>query len=357
MESFEFRACIYRSVADFNRLMIDLKSMQPESISSKDRADLVFIMTRTPYENLRGRIALTLSYTGETALLPVIAKLIQDNIHTKFVGTLIYSCSNLDSYEYLGLFTDIIMVKEDSTVSDAFTVLQKIKSPVDPKQKRYCIHKLKAFQSWLDPEYQKYHDVKVTIEVLEQLPEAAANHTGMSYAFVFREHTYKSAEQIAQLITTLETIRPEELSSKDIEEVIAILTDSSYPDFRISTVLAACATGDIRLLPVLIELIRKHIHMDLLGPLLTACIGFDCYAYLELFVDIVIVRDDCGAPDAFTILQRMQSPVDAETRQYCIHKLKAFLELLEPEHSRYKNVQAAIDLLETMKVKTTDGPE
>jgi hypothetical protein len=174
--------------------------------------------------------------------------------------------------------------------------------------------------------------------------------------FFQNKKKYETDEALADLQVQIKAMKSADLTDREKQELRNIML--ALPDNRLflrdDIAILLSDTGDVALLPDLIRLVRANIHDNHLGSLVYACGQYDCYQYPELFVDVFLLRQHMTALDAFTVLQKIKSPVDAETRQYCINKLKAFLELLEPEHSRYKNVQAAIDLLDTMKVKTTD---
>lgn len=159
----------YLTDGDWDQFMIDLKQLDPLNITDSMTSELVEIMNHTIYTNIRGKVAIKLGDTYRREVLPAIIRLIRHNIHTKYIGSMIYACEELDCHEYLELFVDIIMVKDDMTVLDAYSVIQSIKSPVDPEVKLYCINKLRAFQDLLEEDSPKYTQADQTIEAIEKL--------------------------------------------------------------------------------------------------------------------------------------------------------------------------------------------
>jgi hypothetical protein len=166
-----FRNKKLKSADDYNDLILCLKKIQPEEISDHDKKELVDIMTTTEFTNLRGRLAMFLAATQDKSILPILIGLIRAHVGTKFIGSLIYASSNYDCHEYLDVFTDIIIVKDDMTVLDAFTVIQNIKYPVESLVKQYCLGKLISFREYFEEDFHKYLTLTQTIELIQALPE------------------------------------------------------------------------------------------------------------------------------------------------------------------------------------------
>jgi hypothetical protein len=161
---------IYNTVEEYNQLVQLLKKKNPLNEAIEGKRQLLEIMTHTEYTNLRGKIAIYLSDTRDKMFLPVLIDLIKSNIHTKYIGSLIYAAGQYDCHEYIETFVDVIIVKTDMTVLDSYSALQNVRLPVDLSTKNYCINKLTAYMEQFD-ENERLTIIQ-TIDLLKNMKES-----------------------------------------------------------------------------------------------------------------------------------------------------------------------------------------
>ncbi|MBA3828221.1 MAG: hypothetical protein H0X33_04730 [Taibaiella sp.] len=121
-----------------------LETIDGKDISSDERKILLKVFDSTEHFGLRDFIGVTLIEIPEETLFPLLIKKIRENIHTKYVSTLIFCCSYYDCSKFIQLFVDVIIVKSDMCLADAMGVIRNMKK-IDNYENEYATNKLLAY--------------------------------------------------------------------------------------------------------------------------------------------------------------------------------------------------------------------
>jgi len=156
-----------KNEADAGTLLEELKKLDAGKLREDDCNILREIMAETPYTGLRDLICLTLVEAEDEELYPYLIKKIKENIHTKYVSTLIYCASHYDCSDDVQVFVDLLILKSDMAFADAYGAFSNMDS-IDDEELSYAINKLKAYLETISPDNNKYSDIEAVIEFLKK---------------------------------------------------------------------------------------------------------------------------------------------------------------------------------------------
>jgi hypothetical protein len=149
-------------------LLEQLKQKSGKELSSQEIETLGSIMVSSEYPGLRSLIALKFEEALDPVAAPFLITTIKKNIQTKYLSTLIFSCSHFDCSEDIDLFIDLLMVKTDISFYESIWAIKNCKS-VTVEVKDYSIARLSAYLDRIGKEDKYYEDISMTIEILRRL--------------------------------------------------------------------------------------------------------------------------------------------------------------------------------------------
>ncbi|GAO41943.1 hypothetical protein [Flavihumibacter petaseus] len=127
------------------------------------------VLIATNSSGLRDIIALKFIEANHSGSEEYMVTAIKKNIHTKFVSTLIYACSQFDCAEHFQLFVDLLILKRDMSFVDAYYAIVAIKKPIYFGDREYGVNKLRAFLECCDDDYPLFSEIRVAIKTIEQM--------------------------------------------------------------------------------------------------------------------------------------------------------------------------------------------
>ena len=159
---------------------------------------------------------------------------------------------------------------------------------------------------------------------------------------------YSTEEDYNSLMKELKSTDFTKLTQENIDELHFMMCHTEYTGLRDRIAILIAKTRNEAILISLIALIKQNINTKFIGSLIYACIHFDCSKYIELFVDIIMVKDDSTGVDAYLVIKAIKSPIDPNIKTYCVNKLTALSELLDEEYRQYKSVRQTIELINSL---------
>ncbi|RYE51944.1 MAG: hypothetical protein EOP48_17535 [Sphingobacteriales bacterium] len=137
-----------------------------------------------------------------------------------------------------------------------------------------------------------------------------------------------------------------DLSEDDLVVLKEIFRETEYPGLRHTIADTMIEAADESFYEDLILKIKETIHTKFIGPLIYVAENYYCEKDLQVFVDIIILKDDMSMLDAmFTIDAMEQDRIPPLERMYAINKLNAHLDSLKETEEKYELVKGIIDLL------------
>ncbi len=133
----------------------------------KDAKTLRYIMDSTPYLGLRDLICIRLVEFEDEELYPYLIKKIKENIHTRYISTLVYCCSYYDCAEDVQLFIDLLILKSDMAFADALSVFLNM-GTIDEEERKYAVNKLLTFLEIIGETDDRYNEINRVIRMLEK---------------------------------------------------------------------------------------------------------------------------------------------------------------------------------------------
>jgi hypothetical protein len=155
----------------------------------------------------------------------------------------------------------------------------------------------------------------------------------------------KNLQEAEVVLLKIKTLNGAELSDMDIEGLGNILKNSEYGGLRDAIALKFSETKNEKCIPFLVEAIKRNIHTKYVSTLIYACSHHDCSNHLQLFVDLLILKDDICFLDSFCTIKAMNKIESEIERSYAINKLKAFLNFVDEDYEFWKGLNQAIEVL------------
>lgn len=147
------------------------------------------------------------------------------------------------------------------------------------------------------------------------------------------------------LLEMLKVTNGKTISEMDLPVLREVFLTTAYSGLRDAIADTLVEAEDEGLYPILIKKIKDVIHTRYVGNLIYAASSFDCSDDIQLFIDLLILKDDICFMQAFYVLPVMDS-IDDDERQYALNKLHAYLNTLNSEHPKFTGVSDAIKVLE-----------
>jgi len=121
-----------------------VNNLNVNDITDKDLKVLCYILITTDYPLLRDYIAIKLKKLNNEKCLPYLISAIKLNLNTKHINFLIDACQVFDCSKYIDLFTNILILKTDSSFLEACWVIENMKY-IKKEDQIYSLNKLKLF--------------------------------------------------------------------------------------------------------------------------------------------------------------------------------------------------------------------
>ena len=127
-------------------------------------------------------------------------------------------------------------------------------------------------------------------------------------------------------LNSIASLSPASLSEEKITELGRILVQSISPMIRDTIAAKFRESKNPLCLPYLIDGIKRNLNSRHVGQLISACEVFDCRDYLQVFVDVVILKSDSSILDAAFVIGESIHFYNTEVdRVFAIQKLELFL--------------------------------
>jgi hypothetical protein len=146
-----------------------VKSVDPNSLNKSDIDSLGRILATSDSAGLRDIIAYKFSHANKPACIPYLIESLKRNIRTNHISTIIYACSNYNCSEYLQVFADLLMLKQDMSFVDAWYTIENMRGPVPDPEILYAVNKLKAFLASKDRAYHLYDEIEKAVRIIESI--------------------------------------------------------------------------------------------------------------------------------------------------------------------------------------------
>lgn len=149
----------------------------------------------------------------------------------------------------------------------------------------------------------------------------------------------------------LKTIEVGSLSPFLLKELITIFENTTNPKVEYVVSLVFADLNDEKILPVLIRKIEKIKYSNYTDTIIYACSEYDCYAYVDFFVDLVIELDGSACMQSISVLEGIKKPIDLNNKVLCAKVLSDYLSELSEDNEKYEDITYAIELIEGMEVR------
>lgn len=148
----------------------------------------------------------------------------------------------------------------------------------------------------------------------------------------------------------LKAIEVSSLSQDGLKELIDIFESTTNPKVEHVVSLIFADLNDENILPVLIRKIEKIKHSNYTDTIIYACSEYDCYAYVNFFVGLVIELDGSACMQSISVLEEIKKPIKLSDKVLCTKRLSDYLSVLSKEDEKYEDITYAIELIEGMQV-------
>jgi hypothetical protein len=159
-----------------------------------------------------------------------------------------------------------------------------------------------------------------------------------------KPESLQEAEALLEKIKALDGAMFSDMDILDLGYIMLNVTED-FRGLRSIIALRYSEANNRLCIPFLIEAIKRNIHTQYVSSLIHACSQYDCSEHLQLFVDLLILKDNMCFVDAYYVIENMKSLNDKLDKVYAVNKLKAFLEIVGDDFDLKDEVLEAIDLL------------
>lgn len=159
----------------------------------------------------------------------------------------------------------------------------------------------------------------------------------------------KNDKELTDLHQYIKDIDGASLQTNDIVSLGKILVNTQSSGLRDVIAMRFIDAKNDLCVPFPIEAIKKSIHTKFISSLIYACSHYDCSDYLQVFVDLLILKSDMSFVDSWYVIENMAGPIEKGEIMYASNKLRAFIETVEESNSLRGELTKAIKIIEEIE--------
>lgn len=168
-------------------------------------------------------------------------------------------------------------------------------------------------------------------------------------------YTHPTNETEAEaLLEHLKEIDGKDLAPGDCDILRSIFIETEFPGLRDLIARTLTEAEDEELYAPLINKIKQNIHHNTISRLVSAAGNYDCSEDIQLFVDLIVLREDVSVLLAIDIINDMED-IDDKERFIAIDRLTTHLPQVEAGSLKHRFVTGTIEYLKKYPEKPEDG--